>query len=68
MTSLLLELTLCEHQPPYCTFRARLHNQGTQSLENWQCCFSICRLIKPDSVQPGSISQTGSFCRFNPVA
>ncbi|MFL1805683.1 beta-N-acetylhexosaminidase [Plesiomonas shigelloides] len=68
MTSLLLELTLCEHQLPYCTFRARLHNQGTQSLENWQCCFSICRLIKPDSVQPGSISQTGSFCRFNPVA
>lgn len=64
--NLQLELATVHVNPPYCGFRATILNHSEHPITDWICCFSICRLINPATVQSGKIEQIGSFCRFTP--
>lgn len=61
-----IDLAVLEEQENYSRFGLTLHNLSDNDLHDWALNVSFRRYIQPTSLTQGSITQTGSFCRFVP--
>lgn len=61
-----IDLAVLEEQENYARFGLTLHNLSDHDLHDWALNVSFRRYIQPASLTQGSITQTGSFCRFVP--
>ena len=61
-----VDFTLINATDSVSRFGLSLHNLTDVTVSNWTLHFVLCRQIKADTINNGSIKQIGNYCQFIP--